>query len=61
MNAWYHMLNCGFRLAMDVRNSDRWGEDGSSPSLGMICEDLVATHFVLRESERRGIGTLTEW
>jgi ornithine cyclodeaminase len=30
-------------------------------SLGMICEDLVATDFVLRESERRGIGTLVDW
>jgi ornithine cyclodeaminase len=30
-------------------------------SLGMICEDLVATDFVLRESERRGVGTLVEW
>jgi ornithine cyclodeaminase/alanine dehydrogenase-like protein (mu-crystallin family) len=30
-------------------------------SLGMICEDLVAADFVLRESERRGIGTLVDW
>jgi ornithine cyclodeaminase/alanine dehydrogenase-like protein (mu-crystallin family) len=30
-------------------------------SLGMVCEDLVATDFVLRESERLGIGTLVEW
>jgi len=30
-------------------------------SLGMICEDLVATDFVLREAERLGIGTLVEW
>jgi len=30
-------------------------------SLGMICEDLAAADFVLRESERRGVGTLVEW
>ena len=30
-------------------------------SLGMICEDLIAADFVLRESERRGVGTLVEW
>ena len=30
-------------------------------SLGMICEDLVATDFLLRESERQGIGSVVEW
>jgi ornithine cyclodeaminase len=30
-------------------------------SLGMICEDLVATDFVLRESKRLCVGTLVEW
>jgi ornithine cyclodeaminase len=30
-------------------------------SLGMICEDLVAADYVLRESERRGVGTLADW
>ena len=30
-------------------------------SLGMVCEDLVAADFVLRESERLSIGTLVEW
>jgi len=30
-------------------------------SLGMVCEDLVAADFVLRESERLGVGTLIEW
>jgi ornithine cyclodeaminase/alanine dehydrogenase-like protein (mu-crystallin family) len=30
-------------------------------SLGMVCEDLVAADFVLRESERRQVGTLVEW
>jgi ornithine cyclodeaminase/alanine dehydrogenase-like protein (mu-crystallin family) len=30
-------------------------------SLGMVCEDLVAADFILRESERRGIGSFVEW
>lgn len=30
-------------------------------SLGMICEDLVTADFLLRESERQGIGSVVEW
>jgi ornithine cyclodeaminase len=30
-------------------------------SLGMICEDLVACDFVLRESERLDLGAMVEW
>lgn len=30
-------------------------------SLGMVCEDLVTADFVLRESERLGVGSFVEW
>jgi len=30
-------------------------------SLGMVCEDLVATDFVFRESQRLGIGSIIDW
>jgi ornithine cyclodeaminase/alanine dehydrogenase-like protein (mu-crystallin family) len=30
-------------------------------SLGMVCEDLVAADFILRESERLGVGSFVEW
>ena len=30
-------------------------------SLGMVCEDLVAADFILRESERQGVGSFAEW
>jgi ornithine cyclodeaminase/alanine dehydrogenase-like protein (mu-crystallin family) len=30
-------------------------------SLGMVCEDLVAADFILRESERQGVGSFVEW
>lgn len=30
-------------------------------SLGLVCEDLVAADFVLRESERLGVGSFVEW
>jgi ornithine cyclodeaminase/alanine dehydrogenase-like protein (mu-crystallin family) len=30
-------------------------------SLGMVCEDLVATDFVLHESQRLGVGSLIDW
>ena len=30
-------------------------------SLGMICEDLVAADFILRESEQQEVGSFVEW
>jgi ornithine cyclodeaminase len=30
-------------------------------SLGMVCEDLVATDHVLHESQRLGVGTVIDW
>jgi ornithine cyclodeaminase len=41
------------------RTSDR--DNTLFKSLGMVCEDLVATDFVLRESERLCVGSLIDW
>lgn len=57
-----HILGC----VGDVLNGSVTGRTSGEDitmfkSLGMVCEDLVATDFVLRESERLGVGTLVEW
>jgi ornithine cyclodeaminase/alanine dehydrogenase-like protein (mu-crystallin family) len=57
-----HILGCiGEVLAGRIVGRTSDSDITMFKSLGMVCEDLVAADFILRDGERRGIGSLVEW
>jgi ornithine cyclodeaminase/alanine dehydrogenase-like protein (mu-crystallin family) len=57
-----HILGCvGEVLAGRIVGRSSESDMTMFKSLGMVCEDLVAADFVLRESVRQEVGSSVEW